>query len=319
MKDLSRKLTFLFLLLGCFSVALGADYSVKGLVTDSVGNPESYATIRIFNGNDTIKPVVGGVAGEDGIFQFNLNDPGEYNVNILSFGKSDFNQAVTLTAANPVFDMGTIVLTNAAEQLEEVVVTAQRPLISKEIDRIGYDVQADNEAKTSQLDQILRKVPLVSVDPDGTIKVKGATNFKIYRNGRPNNSFSRNAKDIFKSIPASMIKKIEVITDPGAREDAEGTSAILNIVTMENTVIKGVMGNIGLRYSKNDNFPNPNIWLNSQIDKFNLSFYGGMSNIPRRSHRSESESYRKYEDSVTRCSPLPNQMVMVITCTGVSI
>lgn len=86
--------------------------------------------------------------------------------------------------------------------------------------------------------------------------MKGSTDFKIYKNGRPNNSFTRNAKEIFKSIPASMIKKIEVITDPGAREDAEGTSAILNIVTIENTVMKGAMGSVGINY-QSPGLPSP--------------------------------------------------------------
>ena len=108
---------------------------------------------------------------------------------------------------------------------------------------------------------MLRKVPMVSVDPDGTIKIKGSGDFKIYKNGRQNNSFTNNAKDIFKSIPAAMIKRIEVITDPGAREDAEGTGMILNIVTMENTVIKGVMGNAGLNYPTTSTVPSPKIWL----------------------------------------------------------
>ncbi|MDE6340762.1 MAG: TonB-dependent receptor [Muribaculaceae bacterium] len=181
--------------------------------------------------------------------------------------------------------------------LDAVTVTAQKPLVTKEIDRIGYDVQADTDAKTSQLDEILKKVPLVSVDPDGTIKIKGSTDFKIYKNGRPNSSFTRNAKDIFKSIPASMIKKIEVITDPGAREDAEGTAAILNIVTMGNTIIKGVMGNANLNYSKQLAFPSPYLWLQTQLDKVNLSVYGGYNKQTDRYSRTENESKYKYTDS----------------------
>lgn len=181
--------------------------------------------------------------------------------------------------------------------LDAVTVTAQKPLVTKEIDRIGYDVQADTEAKTSQLDEILKKVPLVSVDPDGTIKIKGSTDFKVYKNGRPNSSFTRNAKDIFKAIPASMIKKIEVITDPGSREDAEGTAAILNIVTMGNTIIKGVMGNANLNYSKHLSFPSPYLWLQTQLDKVNLSLYGGYNKQNDRYSRSESESKYKYSDS----------------------
>ncbi len=297
MENFKQKLLALCTFLTLFLTAAAAPYAVKGEIADSIGNPESFATIRIYTLTDTVKPLLGSVAGEDGKFLIDITKPGDYKVNITSFGKQDFNKNVSLTTSAPVADLGSIILGNTTEQLAEVVVTGQRPLISKEIDRIGYDVQADNDSKTSQLDEILKKVPLVSVDPDGTIKVKGSTDFKIYKNGRPNNSFSRNAKEIFKALPASMIKKIEVITDPGSREDAEGTSAILNIVTMDNTVVKGIMGNIGLSYSKNENYPSPNIWLNSQIDKFNLSLYGGFSGMSRRSNKSSSESFSKYEDS----------------------
>ncbi len=184
-----------------------------------------------------------------------------------------------------------------SSELEELVVVSEKPIITKEIDRIAYDVQADDESKTSRLNEILRKVPLVSVEEDGTIKVKGSSDFKIYKNGRPNNSFTKNAKDIFKALPASMIKRIEVIIDPGAREDAEGTSAILNIVTMENTVIKGIMGSVGLNWSRYGDIPNPDIWLNTQLGKFNFSGYAGINHTPRKSRKSISESFFRYDDS----------------------
>lgn len=277
--------------------AAAQNLSVKGSVRDSIGEPESFATLRIYLLPDTVKPKATGTADENGNFNIKLPQEGGYRVNILSFGKKDYNKDIAATNEYPTVDIGTIILTEETNQLQEVIVTAQRPLVTKEIDRIGYDVQADEESKTSQLDEILKKVPLVSVDPDGTIKIKGSTDFKVYKNGRPNNSFSRNAKDIFKALPASMIKKIEVITDPGAREDAEGTAAILNIVTMENTVIKGVMGNVRLSYRKDDDLPAASAWIQTQIDKVNLSVYGGYSSISRRGHKYKFESLMKYKDS----------------------
>ncbi len=277
--------------------AFAQDFSVKGTVCDSIGEPESFATLRIYLLPDTVKPKATGTAFEDGTFSIKLPEAGGYRVNILSFGKQDYNKDIYVTEEYPTVNIGNIIMTEQTNQLQEVTVTAQRPLVVKEIDRIGYDVQADDEAKTSQLDEILKKVPLVSVDPDGTIKIKGSTDFKVYKNGRPNNSFSRNAKDIFKALPASMIKRIEVITDPGSREDAEGTSAILNIVTMENTVIKGVMGNVRVSYQKDDAYPNASTWLQTQIDKVNLSAYGGYNQFSKRRSKYRSESLRKYEDS----------------------
>lgn len=295
MKPFSSKI-FLLLLLSYTLPVLGADYKVKGTVTDSIGNAESFATVRVFTLNDTIHPVKGSVADDAGQFSVSLTTPGSYRVNIIAFGKTPENRDIALSEEYPTVDLGEIKVREASNLLEEVVVTAQKPLVTKEIDRIGYDVQSDPDAKTNQLDEMLKRVPLVSVDPDGTIKVKGSTSFKIYKNGRPNNSFSRNAKDIFKSIPASMIKKIEVITDPGAREDAEGTSAILNIVTMENTTVRGVMGSAGIGY-RYPGYPMPNIWLSSQIDKVSFSVYVGGQIQSKKQMKGKSESLTHYEES----------------------
>lgn len=295
MKLSSRGFLLMLLSIAAFNIH-AINYKVKGVVADSIGEPESFATVRVFLMPDTVKPAKAGVADESGAFSIDLPSQGNYKVNIFAFGKSPENRVVSLSPSQPEADLGKIILSTTSSTLEELVVTAQKPLVVKEIDRVGYDVQADPDSKASQLDEILKRVPLVSVESDGTIKVKGSTNFKIYKNGRPNNSFSNNAKDIFKSIPASMIKKIEVITDPGSREDAEGTSAILNIVTMENTVIKGVMGNVGLNY-RSPGLPNPNIWLSSQIDKVSFSFYGGGNISNKKSTKSRHESLMHYDDS----------------------
>ena len=135
------------------------------------------------------------------------------------------------------------------QELEGVTVKAQRQLIKQDIDRIGYDVQADEESKTQTVLDMLRKVPMVTVDGEDNIKVKGNSNFKIYKNGHLDPSLTQNAKEILKSMPASMVKRIEVITDPGAREDAEGVNAILNIVMMDGRSFNGVTGGVNLSYS----------------------------------------------------------------------
>ncbi|MBQ9230518.1 MAG: TonB-dependent receptor [Prevotella sp.] len=165
------------------------------------------------------------------------------------------------------------------QELEGIEVKAQRQLIKQEIDRIGYDVQADEESKTQTVMDMLRKVPMVTVDGDDNIKVKGNSNFKIYKNGHYDPNLSKNAKEIFKSMPASMVKRIEVITDPGAREDAEGVDAILNIVMVDGSKFDGVTGVFNLYYNSL-NHPNLYTSLTGQIGKLLLSGnygYGGMS------------------------------------------
>ena len=131
------------------------------------------------------------------------------------------------------------------QTLDEVVVAQRRKLIKNDIDKLTYDVQHDKTAQTKTTLEILKKIPLVTVDGQENIRVQGSTSFKVYRNGHPDPSLSgQNLKDILKAIPASTIKRIEVITDPGAKYDAEGTTAILNIVMMSNTKLQGISGNV---------------------------------------------------------------------------
>lgn len=280
------------------NVAIAASaFTIKGKIIDSQDAPEAYATVRIFNAADTTRAVALGVTDDDGAFSLPVKAAGKYRVIISSVGKKTINKEAQVSASAPDVNLGTMKIADNAAELAEIEVVASKPLVVKEIDRIGYDVQADEDAKTSTVQDVLRKVPMVTVDADGTIKVKGSTNFKIYKDGRPNNAFTSNAKDIFAAIPASMIKKIEVITDPGAREDAEGVGAILNIVTNEATSMNGVMGNVGLNWSCRNSAPMSNVWLTGNIDKVTLSFYGGFYHQDYSSGKSSSESERTYVES----------------------
>ena len=165
------------------------------------------------------------------------------------------------------------------KELEGVEIKAQRQLIKQEIDRIGYDVQADEESKTQTVMDMLRKVPMVTVDGQDNILVKGNSSFKIYKNGHYDPSLSKNAKEVFKSMPASMVKRIEVITDPGAREDAEGVDAILNIVMVNGSKMQGITGVVSAAYTSL-NHPNLYASLTGQLGKLLMSVdygYGGMS------------------------------------------
>ena len=135
------------------------------------------------------------------------------------------------------------------QSLDGVTVTAQRQLIKQETDRVGYDVQADEDSRTENVLDMLRKVPMVTIDGEENILVKGNSNYKIYKNGHLDPSLTKNAKEILKAMPASMVKRIEVITDPGAREDAEGVNAVLNIVMMDGKRMESVTGSLSSSYS----------------------------------------------------------------------
>ena len=120
--------------------------------------------------------------------------------------------------------------------LDAVTVVASKPLVKMETDKMTYNVEQDADAKASTVLDMLRKVPMVTVDGQDNITVNGSSSFKVYVDGKPNPMFSANPSQIFKAMPATMVKNIEVITNPGAKYDAEGTGGVLNIVLNKQTL-----------------------------------------------------------------------------------
>ena len=185
------------------------------------------------------------------------------------------------------------------KELEGVEIKAQKQLIKQEIDRIGYDVQADEESKTQTVLDMLRKVPMVTVDGQDNILVKGNSSYKIYKNGHYDPSLSKNAKEVLKSMPASMVKRIEVITDPGAREDAEGVDAILNIVMLDGSKMQGITGVVSASYTSL-NQANFYTSLTGQIGKLLMSVDYGYGGISSRATESRVDVDRTYLDTGSR-------------------
>lgn len=130
--------------------------------------------------------------------------------------------------------------------LDDVVVVGNKPVISTDGAKLTYNVEEDPSTKGSNLLDALRKIPMVSVDGEGNISINGDSNFKILLNGKEDPSINANYKNIFKAMPADMVVKIEVITEPGARYDAEGTGGIINIVTIKKNSTDGYSGHIEL-------------------------------------------------------------------------
>ena len=178
-------------------------------------------------------------------------------------------------------------------QLKDVEVTAQRQLIKQEVDRIGYNVEADADSKTNNVLTMLRQVPMVSVDASDEIRVNGQTNFKIFRNGHPDPSLSRNAKDILKAMPASSVKRIEVITEPGAKYDAEGTTVILDIVMADNSTVKGVSGMASARTDHLGTLGG-SLNLTTQLDKVVLSVDYGIHHDSNNGQKTNTTTYNRY-------------------------
>ena len=291
-----KKLSSIIAVIAMSAVQAVAQFGISGLVVDSAGTGEAYATIRIYNRNDTTKAVKLGTTDVDGKFSQQLSQAGKYRLCISSVGKSPFDKDFELTAAKPNLDFGKIIMKDAGTTLGEVLVVAQRPLIKTEIDRISYDIQADEESKTNTIFEMLKKVPRVTVDGEDNIKIDGSSDFKIFKNGRPNSSWSSNPKEVLKSIPASMIKRIEVITEPGAKYDAEGVSGILNIVTMDNQSMQGVLGSIGAGV-EDAGTANSYIYLTTQTGKLTTTLNYGYNYLSKTKSSSDNESYSFFKNN----------------------
>ena len=207
-------------------------YTITGVVADSTTHEgEPYATLTITRADSTAKPIKQALTDIKGRFSISSSGTGSYLLMVRSMGRKPMQRAYTVDATTRTIDLGTLLLQDGGNQLETVEVVAYKPLVKADVDKIAYSVEDDPEANTNTVIEMLKKVPMVTVDGQDNIRVNGNSSFKIYVNGKPNNMMTKNPKEVLKSMPASSIKKIEVITNPGPKYDAEGVGGILNIVT----------------------------------------------------------------------------------------
>ncbi len=245
MKNLFILIPFLFLTTYLFAQQSVTVFQIKGQVVDSTdkkGIP--YATISILKMPE--KTAIKKLATNDnGMFEATIKDTGNYQITTQFIGYSNFEKLVNVNKSTTIYDLGKLEIAQATTQIKGIEIIAEKPLVKVEADKITYSAESDPETKTISALDMLRKVPLVSVDGDDNIQVKGSGNFKVLLNGKESAIANKNPKDFFKSLPASLIKNIEVITSPGAKYDAEGIGGLINIVTEKNK-IQGYNGSVNV-------------------------------------------------------------------------
>ncbi|MFI5136304.1 MAG: outer membrane beta-barrel protein [Sphingobacteriales bacterium] len=248
--------------------------SITGKLIDSTTKePAEFATISLKTGKDSLVKTT--ISKADGSFRFENIQLAAYHLVILSTGytKKVINVNLTNTAE---INLDTTPLTHQTNSLKEVQITADRPIVQQKTDRIIYDMQADPESKVTSVLGMIHKIPFLSVDADDNVLMKGNTSFKVLINGKESGMFTNNLKEILKSMPASSIVRIEVITIPPAKYDAEGLAGIINIVT-NRKIAGGYKGNVNL----NEGFPNDGPGaggsITAQSRKFGISAFGGGS------------------------------------------
>jgi len=273
---IKRLLTTIFILLAICFVALSqtnpsATVTLTGTVADSLKKqPLAYVTVALTDAA-TNQPVKSTFTKEDGSFTLSGIAIKPYKLNLIFVGYG--TKIISLANPDQKNNMGQLLMSVASNQLKEVTITHVKPLMKREVDRISYDVQADPENKVITVLDMMRRVPLLSVDATDNIKLQGNTNYKILINGKPSALVARNPADVFRSMTASNIQKIEVITTPPAKYDAEGLAGIINIITKKD-IEQGYNGSINTRYSSVWG-PGVNLNLTVKQGKFGIGGYAG--------------------------------------------
>ena len=220
---------FVAALMSISSVTM-AQTTVKGLLMDeTLGESEPFATVRVFKAGKTEKPVAMFLTDENGQFSQEVKGKGRFDIVFSSIGKEDLKKTVELEGKG-ILNLDTLYIKENATMLKGVEIVAQKPLVKMDVDKMSYNVAEDEDSKSYTVLDMLRKVPMVTVDGQDNITVNGSSSFKVYVDGLPNVMFSSNPSMVFKSMPATAVKSIEVVTNPGAKYDAEGAAGILNIV-----------------------------------------------------------------------------------------
>ena len=214
--------------------------SIKGRVLDAgTGEPEPYVTYSIVRADapKDAAPLVMTITDENGFFEQKLSSGGTFTITFSALGKKTLDVEFSLESSPAniksadAYDLGDILLEDDEQTLQGSTVTALRQLVKMEVDKMTYKVEDDVDSKSMTMLDMLRKVPMVTVDAQDNITVNGSSSFKVYVDGKPNAMLSSNPSQIFKMMPASAFKSVEVITNPGAKYDAEGVGGVLNLIT----------------------------------------------------------------------------------------
>ncbi|TPG71721.1 TonB-dependent receptor domain-containing protein [Hymenobacter nivis] len=213
--------------------------ALTGTVADAAtGQPIGYASVAVLDAAGA--PVSGGVCGRDGQFALPGVPPGTYTVRVSFLGYQDLvRPGVVVPADGGPVALGALPLVAAAQKLGEVVVTARQALVEERVDRTVYHAENDQTTRGGDATDVLKRVPLLSVDLDGNVSLRGNQNIKVLINNKPSTIMANSVADGLRQIPADQIKTVEVITSPSAKYDAEGSGGIINIVTKTNTLRGG--------------------------------------------------------------------------------
>ncbi|MFS8616238.1 MAG: TonB-dependent receptor [Solitalea sp.] len=241
---------------------------ITGTVVDSLsGEGLAFASVSLVNASG--KTVNGALTDDDGAFVIENVAPGTYQLQAVFIGyTTKTSDKLEFKKGQAALDVGILSIAPDAELLEGVTVEGQIPLYENKIDKLVYNAERDATNAGGNAGDVLRKVPMVTVDLEGSVQLRGSGNVRVLINGKPSSVVASNVEDALKMIPSDEIKSVEVITSPSAKYDAEGTAGIINIITKKKG-IQGLSGNVNLSAGTRNN--NAGVDVNFRKDRFGLN------------------------------------------------
>jgi outer membrane receptor protein involved in Fe transport len=259
----------------------GITGKIAGILMDSSSRQAvEFATVLLRNAQ-TQKQIDGVVTDEKGAFKFPEVPLGKYELSISFIGyRNKAIKNITLTPQKPDYAAGNVMFAAETVSLSTVEVVGQQAVLENKIDKFVYNADKDITTSVGDASDVLQRVPLLAVDGDGNLSLRGSSNVQILINGKPSALFTGgNIGDALKSIPADQIKSVEVITTPSAKYDGEGSAGIINIITKKKSA-EGFTGSVSASAGTRAN--NANLSLNYQRGRFGLNFNGGSFYTPPR-------------------------------------
>jgi len=270
-----------------FSVfSFGQSGGIRGVIVDEKGEEVPFGNVAVYRLPDTTH-VSGQPADENGAFSISLSG-GNYlvRITVVSFKEK---LLTGVRVSNDVVDLGRIRLAPDVTTLEEVVVQGEKSQMVLDLDKRVFNVGSDLASIGGSAVDILNNVPSVSVDPEGVVSLRGSENVRILIDGRPSGLTGIGSPDALRLLQGNMIDRIEIITNPSSRYDAEGEVGIINIILKKNANY-GVNG----AFSANLGYPltyGASVDVNYRTEKFN--FYGTFGHNLR-TNKGSGESFQRF-------------------------
>jgi len=215
---------------------------ITATIIDSLTKqPVDYASVSLIRVKDN-KTINGALTDEKGKIILQNIAPDEYKFAVGFIGYTSKSIIVKTTLQKPDFSLGNVILVPSSNTLKEITVEGKKSVIENKIDRMVYNAEADATNAGGDATDVMRKVPMLSVDINGNVQLRGSA-VRVLINGKPSGTMANSVADALKMIPAEQIKSVEVITNPSAKYDAEGSGGIINIITKKSNA-EGLSGSV---------------------------------------------------------------------------